>query len=204
MTTEETTLAELSDRVKARAVPPSTFARAGGGRLDPAAWLVRLDKAAETLEADIHRRGPRDFTELMVVLEKSYCPECDGRAATCPLADFVAKSKRWAGSEFCPACFGRFVGTVQVLDKDGKPAGERRIYADSEPFTLLGKRGDRFVVARCDCKPAVDRYGLKCPPSPTLRDGLCAVRRWPVERAVMDKTYARWKREALDNQPGAS
>jgi hypothetical protein len=201
MTTEETTLAELSDRVKARAVPPSTFARAGGGRLDPAAWLVRLDKAAETLEADIHRRGPRDFTELMVVLEKSYCPECDGRAATCPLADFVAKSKRWAGSEFCPQCFGRFLGTFQVLDKDGKQTGERRMYVDSEPFILLGKRGDRFVVTRCECKAAESMYGVK-DISPTLRDGLCAVRRWPVERAVMDKTYARWQREALDKTAG--
>ena len=70
------------------------------------------------------------------------------------------------------------------------------MYADSEPFILLGRLGDRFVVARCDCKAAVNLYGVKCPESPTLRDGLCAVRRWPVERAVMDKTYARWQTEA--------
>lgn len=197
MTPEETTLAELAERVKARAVPPDTFARLGSGRLDPDAWLTRLNKAAENLEAEIHRRGPRNFTELLIVLEKSYCPSCDGRAASCPIAAFVVKSRRWRMSEFCPRCFGRFVGTFPVF-KDGKQTGDRQVYADSEPFVLLGRMGDRFVVARCDCKAAVNLYGAKCPESPTLRDGLCAVRRWWAERAVQDTTYARWQAEARD------
>ena len=191
----DTTLAEIAEQVKARAVPPSTFARLGGGRLDPAVWLTRLDKAAETLEAEIRGRGPRDFTELLMILEKTYCPTCEGRASECPIADFAAKSKRWREAEFCPRCFGRFVGTFPVF-KDNEKTGERRVYADSEPFILLGRHGDRFVVCRCECRPAVSLYGATCPESPTLRDGLCAVKRWHVERAVMDKTYAHWQSEA--------
>ena len=191
----DTTLSELAERVKARAVPPSTFTRIGGGRLDPDTWLARLNAAAETLEAEIHRRGPRDFAELLIVLEKSYCPKCEGQAAECPLADYLAKSKRWHDTEFCPRCFGRYVGTFPVV-KDDKQVGDRRVYTDSEPFILLGKHGDRFVMARCECRPARETYGVKCPESPTLRDGLCAVKRWHVERAVMDATRTRWQREA--------
>ena len=195
LTEEETTLSELAERVKARAVPPVTFRRIGGG-IDADAWLKRLDKAAERLEADIHDRRPREFAELLVVLEKSYCPKCDGRAAECPISDWIAKNKNWHDSDFCPRCFGRFVGTFPVI-KDNKQVGDRRVYADSEPFILLGRHGDRFIMARCDCRPAIDLYGQKCPESPTLRNGLCAVRRWHVERTVMTQTYARWKREAV-------
>ena len=198
MTTEETTLTELAERVKARAVPPPTFARLGGGRLDPDAWLIRLNKAAERLEAEIRNRGPRTFTELLVILEKTYCSKCDGIAAECPIADYVAKSKAWHGSEFCPLCFGRFVGMIPTF-KDNVKTGERAAYAESEPYILLGQHGDRFVMARCECKPAKAQYGDKCDESPTARQGLCAVRRWHVERAVQDKTYARWKTEKLDS-----
>ena len=194
---DETTLAELSDRLKAKVVPPSTFARLGGGRLDPDAWLTRLDKAAETLEAEIHNRGPRNFTELLVVLEKAYCPKCDGRAAECPIADFVARSKkRWAGTEFCQRCFGRFVGTFPIV-KDDKKIGDRRVYADSEPFYVLDQGGKFFFVARCDCAAALNMYGEKHQESAAgLKSGLCAVHRWRKEQQLMSATYARWQREA--------
>ena len=191
----ETTLAELAEKAKARAVPPSTFSRLGGGNLDPAEWLARLDKAAERLEADVHSRGARTFTELLVVLEKSYCPSCSGKASECPISDFVAKSKDWNQSEFCPLCFGRFAYTLPIV-KDNQKTGERRVYVDSEPYILLGKSGKSFVMARCECKPAKEQYGATCEESPTARQGICAVKRWHIERAVMDATYARWQREA--------
>jgi hypothetical protein len=60
------------------------------------------------------------------------------------------------------------------------------------------ERAIPFIVCRCECKPAINLYGANCPESPTLRDGLCAVKRWRVERAVMDSTYARWQAEALN------
>jgi len=195
MTTEDTTLAELAERVKARAVPPSTFSRLGGGRLDPDGWLKRLDKAAERLEADIHAHGARTFDELMVVLEKSYCPGCDGKAAECPIADYLAKSRGWNQTEWCPLCFGRFAYTVPIV-KDEKKTGERRVYVDSEPYILLGRSGKTFLMCRCECKPAKEQYGVGCYESPTARLGVCAVKRWHVERAVMDNTYARWQSEA--------
>jgi hypothetical protein len=193
---DNTTLAELAEQVKARTVPPSTFARLGGGRLDPAAWLTRLDKAAERLEAEIHQRGARTFTELMVVLEKSYCQSCEGRAAECPIADYLAKSNHWHDTEWCPLCFGRFAYTIPIL-KDEKVAGQRRVYVESEPYLLLGKSGKGFLMCRCECKPAKEQYGQDCHESPTARQGLCAVKRWHVERAVMDKTYVRWQAEAV-------
>jgi len=198
----DTTLAELTEQVKARAVPPSTFARVGGGRLDPDAWLKRLDKAAERLEAEIYQRNARTFTELMVVLEKSYCPKCDGRAAECPIADYLAKSKKWTQTEFCPLCFGRFAYTIPII-KDDKKTGERRVYVDSEPYILLSKSGKGFLMCRCECKPAKEQYGVDCYESPTARLGICAVKRWHVERVVMDKTYARWQREAVSNDGNA-
>ena len=52
------------------------------GALDPMAWLARLDKAAERLEDEINGRGARSFTEMLLVMEKTYCPGCDGVAAT--------------------------------------------------------------------------------------------------------------------------
>lgn len=194
MTPEETTLAELAERVKARAVPPETFVRIGGGRLNPDTWLKRLDKAAERLEADIHAHGARTFTELLVVLEKWYCPECDGRASECPIADYLAKSKHWTQTEFCPLCFGRFAYTIPIV-KDEKKTGERRVYVDSEPYILLSRSGDGFLMCRCECKPAREQYGRDCYESPTARQGICAVKRWHVEHAVMDRTYARWRME---------
>jgi len=191
---DDTELAVTAERVRQRVGALPTFARMTGP-LDPEAWLVRLNAAAAKQEAEIRARGPKTFIELLMIAETKYCPGCDGRASTCRIAEYIKSRNKWRLSEFCPKCFGRFVGAIPIV-KDNKPAGEQRVYIESEPYILMGKSGQSFVMARCDCKPAENQYGVKCEVSPTAADGLCAVRRWFAEHAVMDSARARWRREA--------
>ena len=173
------------------------------GALDPDAWLVRLNEAAAKQADKIRSAGPRNFTEMLIVREAEFCPGCDGKAATCRLAAWIATSF-WRRAEFCCKCFGRTAGMIPVVDKDGVKQGERPLYLDSEPYYVMASSGKSFGVARCDCKAAEVRYGSKMNVASAASGGLCAVRRWFAERAMMDTAISRWHREAeTKNAPAA-
>jgi len=169
---------------------------------DTNGWLVRLNAAAERQTAEIRKRGARNFQELLMVLEADHCTSCDGKVISCKIAAFIANHGYWRRSEFCPKCFGRFAGSVPSVDKDGNKLADRPLYKDSEFYTQMRGDGKGLVIARCNCKAAIQQYGDKMPEAQALSDGLCAVKQRILEEAMRDSAVKRWRKEiAAENRP---
>jgi len=164
--------------------------------------LKRMNESAARQTAEIRKHGARDWTELLMILEVDACPNCDGKAATCKIAEFVNNHGYWRRSRFCPKCFGRFAGTAPTYDKDGNRIGEQSIYRDSEFFTQVSGDGAGFVVTRCDCAAARTQYGQKMPEAAAIDSSLCAVKQRLLEEATRQSTVKRWRQEAADARRG--